>query len=360
MLRVARFLHGFVRHPVAGVREEEIQVPVGGRTVPATLLRPSSSVALPGWLILHGITVPGRRHRMLNRFARSLASAGGVVIIPEIEPWQKLRMEPDAADAVIAAAAHELVGRRDVLPGGISLVGFSFGATQALITAAHDRGVGEIRSVVGFGGYCDLGRTLAFQMTGEHEWEGQSYRLDPDPYGRWIVAANYLTDTPGYEGMGAVASAAGELAAEAGRSGIYAADPIFDRLKGDLRRPMERAEAERWDLIAPPSERRPDPDRGRALAEQLVTTALRRHPVLDPRPLLPEFDRRLVLAHGYADHLIPFTETLRLHQHLARDAPAETFITRLFAHSTESRGFPAHRYPAEVWNYLRLLSRALA
>ncbi len=359
MLRVARFLHGFIRHPRPRIREEEILVPVGDRQVPATLFRPPGSHALPGWLVLHGITVPGRRHHMLSRFARALAGSGGVVIIPEVEPWQQLRMEPDAADAIIAAAAHALVQRPDVLPGGTSLVGFSFGATQALITAAHDQSPGEIRSVVGFGGYCDLRRTLTFQMTGEHDWAGRSYRLDPDPYGRWIVAANYLTDTPGYESMSGVARAAGEMAAEAGRVGAYAADPIFDPLKADLRAGLSAAEMEVWDLIAPPSAIRPDPEHARALADALASTALRRHPALDPQPLLPTLRKRLVLAHGHADHLIPFSETLRLRSLLPRDAPVDTFITRLFAHSTESRGFPAYQYPAEVGRYLRLLRRAL-
>ena len=359
MLRVARFLHGFARHPRSGVLEEEITVPMADGEIPATLYRPDTRRAMPGWLVLHGITVPGRRHPMLERFAHSLAAAGGVVIIPEIRPWQQLRMEPDAADAIIAAAAHALVQRPDVMPGGISLVGFSFGATQALITAAHDAERHEIRSVVGFGGYCDLKRTLTFQMTGEHEWKGSVYHLDPDPYGRWIVAANYLSRTPGYEAMTAVSEAAGELAAEAGRRGVYAADPLFDPLKSDLRKRLSGDEVEVWDLIAPPSARRPDPARARELAAALVETALQVHPVLDPRPLLPDLNRRLVLAHGRADHLIPFTETLRLRACLPTRAPVDTFITRLFAHSTESRGFPAHQYPLEIARYLRLLQRAL-
>lgn len=359
MWRVARFLQGFVRHPRTRVLEEEIRFEVGTLEVPATLFRPPAPVALPGWLVLHGITVPGRRHAMLSRFARSLAAAGGVVIIPEIEPWTRLRIDPATADSILAAAAHALVQRSDVLPGGIALVGFSFGATQAMITASHDAGIGEIRSVVGFGGYCDLRRTIAFQMTGEHEWDGTTHRLDPDPYGRWIVAANYLTRTPGYEGMGAVADAAGELAAEAGRVGAYAADPIFDPLKQDLRASMSAPERHLWDLLAPPAGVRPDPERGRELARELSDTAIREHPGLDPRDILPTFRKRLVLAHGRADHLIPFSETLRLRSLLPADAPVDTFVTQLFAHSTESRGFPIYQYPRELARYVQLLRRVL-
>lgn len=358
MLRVARFLHAYVRHPRTGVLEEEIEIEVGETTVPATLVRPPTRDALPGWIVLHGITVPGRRHVMLTRFARSLASAGGVVLIPEIEAWQRLRIDPRAGDEILAAAAHSLAQRPDVLPGGAALVGFSFGATQAIITAARAERPGEIRSAVGFGGYCDLGRTLVFMMTGEHEWAGVHYRLNPDPYGRWIVVSNFLTRTPGYEGMGAVAEGAGALAAEAGRVGAYAADPIYDPLKADLRTKLAGDEREVWDLIAHPSGQRPDPAPGRALAESLVATALRELPELDPRPLLPDLRQRLVLAHGHSDHLIPFTETLRLRSLLPDDAPVHTAITRLFSHSGEAR-LPLRRYPSELARYVRLLDRAL-
>ncbi|CAN5731594.1 hypothetical protein BH23GEM8_BH23GEM8_08020 [soil metagenome] len=359
MLRVARFLHSFIRDTSDRVIEDEVGVRVAGGEVPATLFRPPGNAALPGWLVLHGITVPGRHHGMLRRFARSLARSGGVVLIPEIAPWMNLRMDPDTANATLAAAAHALASRDDVSPGGISLVGFSFGATQALITAAHDTGVGEIRSVVGFGGYCDLRRTIAFMMTGEHEWNGTHHWLDPDPYGRWIVAANYLLNTPGYGEMEAVASAARAMAAEAGRVGAYAADPQFDALKLQLRSDLSATEREVWDLLAPATGERPPLAAAHELAEGLSETALKTHPVLDPQTILPTLRKRLVLAHGRADHLVPFTETLRTRSLLPSDAPVDSCITRLFAHSTEAGNLPAHLYPLELGRYVQLLSRAL-
>jgi pimeloyl-ACP methyl ester carboxylesterase len=359
MLRVARFLHSFIRDTNHRVLEEEVGVRVAGAEVPATLFRRPGRAARPGWLVLHGITVPGRHHGMLRRFARSLARAGGVVLIPEIVPWTQLRMDPETADATLAAAAHALAAHDDVLPGGISLVGFSFGATQALITAAHDEGVGEIRSVVGFGGYCDLRRTTEFMMTGEHEWNGTRHRLEPDPYGRWIVAANYLQSTPGYGDMGAVADAARAMAAEAGRVGAYAADPQFDTLKQQLRGNLSRTEREIWDLLAPVTGVTPPLEPARELAAELSETALRIHPNLDPQAILPTLRKRLVLAHGRADHLVPFTETLRMRSLLPSDASVDSYITRLFAHSTEAGNLPAHLYPFELARYVQLLSRAL-
>jgi hypothetical protein len=357
VLRVARFLHGFLRPAASAVTEQEVEIPVNGGSAPATLLRPPGERPLPAFLVLHGITVPGRHHPVLVRFARSLAASGAVVMIPEIEPWRRLRIDPDAADAILIAATAALAAREDVRPGGVALVGFSFGATHALVSAAHGR-MGEVRSVVGFGGYCDLRRTLRFMMTGDHEWQGKRYRLEPDPYGRWIVAANYLTSAEGYGGMDAVAAAAGELAAEAGRVGAYAGDPRYDASKARLRAALQGQERKLWDLLAPPTGVRPAEAPAYELAEALVVAALAHHPQLDPRAVLPRLRRPLVLAHGFSDHLIPFTETLRLRTHLAHDAPVHTTVTRLFAHSSEAR-LPPHRYPTELARYALLLARAL-
>ena len=52
------------------VRSLEIEFRRESETLPATLYLPSDDHAgLPGWVLLHGITVPGRRHEALVRFA---------------------------------------------------------------------------------------------------------------------------------------------------------------------------------------------------------------------------------------------------------------------------------------------------
>ena len=43
-----------------------------------------------------------------------------------------------------------------------------------------------------------LERTLACMLTGDHEWDEQTYQLEPDPYGRWVVGGNYVTRVPEY------------------------------------------------------------------------------------------------------------------------------------------------------------------
>jgi hypothetical protein len=358
VLTAARFLRGYLRNPARRVVEREVELAIGGESVPATLLAPAGGRPRPGWVVLHGITVPGRRHPILTRFARALSAAGGAVLIPEIDSWKRLEIDPAAADRVIGAAARHLAADPAVSPGGVGVIGFSFGATQALITAARAELRSSIRSVVGFGGYCDLGRTVRFMLLGEHEWNGVRYRAEPDPYGRWIVAANYLTRAPGYEAAGDVAAAARSLAAEAGRRFVFAGDVSLDDLKREQRGRLDPGDRELWDVIAPRWGSAVPEGPAAALADALLQAALAAHPQLDPRPVLPRLDRKVVLAHGHADLLIPFTETLRLQAHLPPATEPVVSITRLFAHSGGAERLRLHEYPLETFRYIRLLGSA--
>jgi pimeloyl-ACP methyl ester carboxylesterase len=358
MLETARFLASYLRPP-KDLLQSEIEIPLAGRVIPATLLRSRTRRPVPGWVVLHGLTVPGREHAVLQRFARAVAASGGAVLLPEIREWCELKVAAGIAEETIAASARYLAAADGVREGGVGVIGFSFGATQALTTAARAELDAHIRSVVAFGGYCDPERTFQFMMTGEHEWRGTHYRTEPDPYGRWILAGNYLTGVAGCESMEAVATEALLLAADAGRRGVYAGDEIYDPLKIEARARLSGPEQEIWDLIAPIAGARRDLDRARALARDLARVGLQRDPELDPGALLPTLRGRVVLAHGREDRLIPFTEALRIRELLPSDTEVHLSITRLFAHSAGADGLPLARYPAELLRYLQLLREAL-
>lgn len=360
MLRAARFMHGFVQPGRTRLTSGELVLDVEGCQVPATLIRPAGTHPLPGWIVLHGITVPGREHPVLVRFATALAASGAVVIVPEVPAWRRLEIRPSATRPTVAAAAKHLRDRADVSGNRHTLVGFSFGATQALVAAAHPEVSPSIATVVGFGGYCDLGRTLRCMVTGEHEWRGVEHRLEPDPYGRWIVGANYIRQVPEYAHMQALADGLRDLALEAGTRGVYAAESEYDAFKAELRQGLPEEQRKVWDILAPPAGVLPPAEPGRALAARLTAAAIRTDPEIDPSSAFPHFAQRIVLAHGHGDRLIPYTETLRLREAMPDHLDVNVTITRLFAHSREAAERPGLLdYPGEVVRYCGLLARAL-
>src|SRR5688572_21152654 len=190
----------------ATVRERAVQILRDERSAPALLITPPEArTPRPVWILLHGVTRPGIEHPQLLRIARALAAGGAVVLVPEVPEWKELRLAPGATLPTVATSIEALRGVPEAAQPPYGLMGFSFGGPQALIAASHESVAQDIGCVVSFGGYCDLERTLRFHFTGEHEWRGRLERVEsPDPYGRWVVGANYLTSSPGFEDATAV------------------------------------------------------------------------------------------------------------------------------------------------------------
>ncbi len=160
--------------------------------------------------------------------------------------------------------------------------------------------------------------------------------------------------------MGAVADAARELAAEAGRRRAFAWEAEYDALKDELSRGFSAEERAVWELLVPRVGQLPaDLDAARALAARLADAALAVDPDLDPARAFPALRARVVLAHGEADRLVPYTETLRLREALPKRLDASVTITRLFAHSTGNTAVRVLEYGAEGFRFVRLLRRAL-
>ena len=256
---------------------------------------------------------------------------------------------------------HRAGGAANVRPGHIGLLAFSFGATQAIMAGADPALAELLHGIVAWGGYGDLHATFTYGLTGTHQYQGRRLSMEPDPYGVWVIAANYLTRAPGHESAGAVAAALHELAIEAGELGHYAWEPIYDASKLRLRERLPEEQRELFDYLAPPTHRpRRDEPQARALAAQLADTALHCDPDLDPLPLLPRVRVPVLLAHGRDDRLIPFPESLRLDSWLPASCRRGCIVTGLFAHSGGTReGMSALNRAREAARFLGLLHRIL-
>jgi len=357
-----RFLREYLRTDLRAVVMEEISYQRGAVSLPARIYRPPRARRpLPAWAVLHGITRTGRQHRSLDRLARSYAAAGNVVFVPDIPEWRELRVAPALTSETIRAAVSTLGTRPEVRQGHIGLLAFSFGATQAIMAGADPAVAELLHGIVAWGGYADIRATIAFGLTGSHVYRGRRVSMEPDPYGIWVIAANYLPQVPGHEGDGEVANALHELAIEAGERGYYAWDPVYDASKLRLRQLLPESQRELFDYLAPPTHRpRRDEPRARALAEELADAALRCDPDLDPASRLPQLGVPVLLAHGRDDRLIPYPESLHLEQLLPPACRRGCTVTGLFAHSGGTvKGLGALDRAREAARFLRLLHRIL-
>ena len=335
LFRTARALRSWIGGKSA-VTEYETVLPRGDREVAASVLVPSGGGRnLPGWVVLHGVTRPGRFHPTLLRFVRALASSKAAVLVPQVPEWVDLRLEPERTLPTVRAALDGLRSLPGTSDGPYGLIGFSFSAPQVLIAAAHRDISDQLAGVVGFGGYFDVGSMVRFQMTGRFSWGDATHRLRPDPYGRWIMAGNHLTAIPEYRNAQDVADALWRLAVEAGERRILAWDPSYDTLKERLREQVSEDRREIFDLFAPPSDREPAQTEAERIAPLLTRAAMDATPLLDPSPFLSRIETPVQLIHGRNDRMIPYTETLRMEAAFPDEKRIDMTITALMDHSEQ-------------------------
>ena len=342
MFRTLRWVTTWARaapgKPTPGVVSESVRIGSGGDAIGARRHRPARGrPPRPGWVILHGATIPGPDHLAIARMAVALAGAGADVLVPEVREWRKLQLDPAPARRALRMAIEHMDGDPGVLSGGVVLVGTSFGCPQALVAAADPALRNRVRGVLGFGTYHDLADTVRFELTGQFRWQGRTEYLRPDPYGRWVVASNYLHRTAGYEEAGDVARALGELAALAGQHGIMSWEPSSDPFKERVMASVSPGNRQLFRLFAPVAAREPDPVLASEIVPLLVDAARATHPDLElPASLRSGVLPPVRLVHGRHDHLIPFTETLALERFLRKRADVAATVTDLFAHSRGS------------------------
>lgn len=356
--RTIRYARAWISSPTDLV-EEEIELDRDGTKVPATLVRPRNvRTPVPAWVVMHGITRPGRAHQQLVRFTRAVASAGLATIVPEVPEWRELSLAPHLSTPTIAAAIRGLRDTGVARDEPVGVVGFSFGAPHAIAACGAPELVDEVAGACGFGGYCDIDTTFRFMMTGKHAWQGREHVLRPDPYGRWIAAANYLTTVPEHGDAGDVADALRKLAAEAGDVGAPSWDPLYDPTIRRLRSGIDESRRGLFDLFAPTSGATPAGDLPEAMAIGLATAARRAEPRIDPTEALGTVRCTTHVLHGRGDQLIPYTETYRLRDALP-NAEVHLTVTRLFGHSGHG-AFPLARALREVPLFARALDAMLS
>ncbi|WP_305042502.1 alpha/beta hydrolase family protein [Geoalkalibacter sp.] len=292
----------------------KLRFPISGGFIGGDLYLPGSAPAA-GILLVPGAAEAGKDDPRLMAFARSLARARFVVLVPDLESIRLLEVRGENADE-IAAAFRWFRGRSDLVPHErFGMMAFSYAVGPTLIAAMQPAPAEEVDFVVGVGGYYDLRAVMTFFTTGWFR-DGDAWRQRaPNLYGKWVFIEGNLH----------------RLAEPGDRTRLAA---MAQRRKADPAAPIE-------DLAAGLTAE------GAALYRFIVNTDRERAPELIDG--LPEFLRReiaaldladkdlgrlrarLILVHGLDDPIIPYTESRNLKAALRPDQ-AELFLVRGLMH----------------------------
>ncbi len=266
-------------------------------------------------VVVPGLTPDGKDDPRLIAFAKSLARARFLVLVPDIANTRALKVS--AADSIFIADAIEELAQRFAAgtERSVGLVAISYAVGPALLAASHAPADHHVGFIVAIGGYYDIEAAIGFVTTGYYRAPDGSWRhATPGEWGKWIFLrsnADRVTDWPDR-----------------------------DRLRKIADRKLANATAEIADLVAPLG------PEGRAIYELIANRDPERVPALLAR--LPEAIRRelrrldlkgrdlstlagpVLLIHGEDDAVIPYTQSIKLAA--AVGARAELFVVDRFAH----------------------------
>ena len=254
--------------------------------VPSANLWQPASGSRPGLILAMGVRTSDRDRTVLLNFARTLSRLGFVVLWPRLQALdQGVSSAEDPKTFVLGVRYLEqlsLVARER-----ISLLGFSVGASTALVAAADPGLTDRVRAVIFFGGYYDLSAYLVNLATGTFVLDGQV--VPWQPHEEAIGHARLVLESMGAEETIRVLDASSRDEASA----VLSAAPA-----------SERAEL-----------------RG-----------------LDPAAHLHQLLAPIFILHARNDPFVPYVESIKLRDALPASQVEAFLLTDLFEHAQFERG----------------------
>ncbi len=304
----------------------------------ARLYLPRDVFGGPGLVVVPGVHRLGVDEPRLRRFARAIASAGVVVMTPEIRELLDYRIDVRSI-GTIGAAATDLAGRlhRDA----VGVMGMSFAGGLSLLAATDARWSRSIAFVVAIGAHDDLARVSRFFVTNEIAGpDGARRPMRAHDYGVLVLVYGHAEDFFAAEDVADVREALrAALWEEPARAKQLAA-----RLRPEAREKVERLLAHDDTTIATEiAPKLASPRYAAAIAEVSPTGRLRSLRV-------PVF-----LLHGAGDNVIPPTET----EWLARELPAASVRAALVSDAIQHVEIHGEPTAGDQWALVHFMASVL-
>lgn len=328
--------HGLAALDAHGVAEEDATLDTPRGRVKTRTYVPGGVRSPPAIVIAHGVHHTGVTEPRLMRFSRAIASAGVMVMTPELPGLMDYRIDTSSAE-VIGAAAHALAARAERTSVGV--VGLSFAGGLALLAASDPRFAPDVAFVVSIGAHDDLPRVARFFFDDRiARPDGTTLAMHAHDYGAMVLVYGYVerffpaADVP--QAREAIRHWLHEEFDDARK--VQATLPAESRAKLDLLFD-KKTEALKPDLL------------------RLVEAAEPAMRPVSPHGNVAGLRAPVFLLHGAGDNVIPPSESLWL----AHDAPPgcvhNTLISPAIQH-VELHGEPTAK---DQWDLVHFMAQIL-
>jgi dienelactone hydrolase len=298
----AGFAASFAKHPF---KEDDgvAQTPHG--PLRYRLYIPQNVKNPGGVLLLHGVHHLGIEDPRMWSLARSLASAGVLVMTPELKDLTDYRVTPQTIDVIGDSAA--VLNKRTNKPVGV--IGLSFAGGLSLITATKPEYAPKIGFVLAIGSHDDMGRVARFFAANViAKPDSAETPFQAHEYGVLVLAYAHLEDFFSPEDV--------PVAREILRQRLWEL-PNADKDAAGL---SAAGKAELDELLY-------HRDRLREALLQEIKLHKDEMDAVSPHNRISSLQTPVYLLHGAGDTIIPASETLWL----AKDLPAQSVKAELIS-----------------------------
>jgi pimeloyl-ACP methyl ester carboxylesterase len=298
----AGFAASFAKHPF---KEEDgvAQTPHG--PLRYRLYIPQNVKNPGGVLLLHGVHHLGIEDPRMWSLARSLASAGVLVMTPELKDLTDYRVTPQTIDVIGDSAA--VLNKRTNKPVGV--IGLSFAGGLSLIAATKPEYAPKIGFVLAIGSHDDMGRVARFFAANViAKPDSAETPFQAHEYGVLVLAYAHLEDFFSPEDV--------PVAREILRQRLWEL-PNADKDAAGL---SAAGKAELDELLY-------HRDRLREALLQEIKLHKDEMDAVSPHNRISSLQTPVYLLHGAGDTIIPASETLWL----AKDLPAQSVKAELIS-----------------------------
>jgi dienelactone hydrolase len=269
------------------IHVSEVTFGCGDRDIVANLYRPNDKRRHSGLILAHGAIKGGKDDRALRFGGQSLASAGYIALVPQLENLNRLRLHQDDVDALVAGVRY--LSEREFCNGKIGLMGVCLSAPLVFLAAAEPNISRNVAVITCWGGFYNINDWLQAVLAlryingGEAKpWKPRDLLIEEAP--KWLV--ELLPD------------ASDRACLEKLLRG-NSTDSLKNRLS-----PSGQAT---YELLT-----NRDPKRVGELWEKLDPKVRRTLDSLSPHTKIAQYNTKIAIIHTFNDDVIPWVESCKL------------------------------------------------
>jgi len=168
----------------------EVTYSCGDRDIAANLYRPNDQRRHSGLILAHGAIKGGKDDRALWFAGQSLARAGYVVLVPQLDYLSKFRLHRD--DIEVLVASFQYLAKQEFSNGKIGMFGVCLSAPLALLAATEPSINRDVAVVTSWGGFYNINDWLQAVISERYidggrtkPWSPRTVLMEETP--KWLI-----------------------------------------------------------------------------------------------------------------------------------------------------------------------------